>query len=598
MSSISGDLPSFEWIEPVNASCDGEQPIPAGFSKAVWNLVDKRFHDVAVSAEKWERFSNPRLAYVGRPFDMPGVEDAARRIIKAIDENGEILVFGDFDCDGVTATALLVDMIRACGGKVSHFIPVRAEGYGLSDGAVARALSQVHPSLFITVDCGMGAGEALQGILDKGIDVIVSDHHLPGAPLPKECIVVSTHSEGVPLECEGLCGAGVAFKIACGVVISKYPTNDDLGKAIRMRLFSWLDALAIATIADVVPLTGENRLIAQLGMERLSKAPRLGLKRLMLEVFSSEQSLTKITSQHIGFILAPHINAAGRISSAEAALALLLSEDADEARKNAIALKQANACRRSEDSRLEREAREIINAGTDFVVERDGAVVVAKKGWPAGVIGLCASHLSEAYNRPAVVFSLDDNGLARGSVRAPSGYNAYEALSECSGCIVKFGGHSGAAGLVIEEANLSQFREAFSLACKRQVGSLFLRPKLSISGWLDSESFDASLISSIHKLEPFGEGNPKPVWGIKGVEVKATKVGKSEPYSLQLSFKFKDGFELLGIWFHAGERFKELSSCSLWDFAGELMEDWSQGMLRLKLSVIDARRSCNPMKIE
>lgn len=591
MISDKDSLPSYNWIEPVEIAGEDQPALPKGFSKAVWSLVIRRFPEVAQNHEVWERFINPRLAYIGRPFEMPGVEEASQRIINTINEGGEIVVFGDFDCDGVTATAILVDTIKACGGKVTHFIPMRSEGYGLSEGAVARCLAQVKPSLLITVDCGIGAGEALQGILNQGIEVIVSDHHLPGAPLPKECTVVSTHSEGVPESCKSLCGAGVAFKIACGIVITKHPQSDEVGKAMRTRLFSWLDALAIATVADVVPLVGENRLLVQLGLDRLSRSPRLGLHRLMLEVFSAEQDFERINSYHLGFIFGPHINAAGRISSAEEPLALLLADSVDVAHEKAIALKQANARRRSEDSRLDREAREVIDNGEAFVPERDGAVVIAKEGWPAGVIGLCASHLSDRYHRPAAVFSLDDGGLARGSIRAPEGYNAHAALSECSEFIVKFGGHAGAAGLVIAADKLPQFREAFSKACQRQVGALSLRPKLSIASWLELGDINGSLVSSIHALEPFGEGNPKPIWGIKGVQLKATQVGKTEPYSLQLSISRDDGFEMQGIWFHAAARKQELESYPLWDIVGELIEDRYQGESSFKLCVIDARPS-------
>lgn len=581
---VHDELPLFDWEEPRAPGAVASPRCSGGMGSAVVaGLVAERFPGIAGDEEALAKFLSPKVADMGHPFEMPGVREAAGKILDAVAAGGEIVVFGDFDADGVTATAILTDVIRRLGGRVRPFIPVRAEGYGLSEAAVTRCLSGGSPKLLVTVDCGMGAGVELRRFLAAGAEIVVSDHHLPGEPLPSECTVVSTHSEGVPEACRVLCGAGVAYKIACGATVLKYPAPSKVGRA---ELLGWLDALSVATVADVVPLVGENRLLVACGLARLNKAPRIGLKELILAAFSD---LGSITTDQLGFILAPHINSAGRMKSAEVPLELLLARDADTARQCAVSLKQTNALRKSEDTRLCREAEALIAAGGVFDEKSDGAVVVAGENWPAGVIGLAASRLSEKYGRPAVVISLMPDGGARGSVRAPRGYNAHAALTECAGHLAGFGGHESAAGLSLAPEDVPAFRKAFCEACFKQVGAVRVRQGIEVEAWLGAGDIDTGLLADMHRLEPFGEGNPEPVFGVRDVAVRASAMGKAEKIHLRLHFERAGEFELDGVWFGAAGHLAEIESHSRWDVIGTLMEDTFTGELRVKLRVIDMR---------
>lgn len=591
-----GALPLREWTEPTVRSVP---PAASGvFSTHLFDsIVSTRFPEIASDAKALSRFLKPDVRNLGHPFDMPGVRDAAEAILRTVDSGGDIVVFGDFDADGVTATAILVDLLRRIGAKVRPFIPLRSEGYGLGKAAVARCLEAGAPKLLITVDCGIDSAEALGEFIAVGASVIVSDHHIPGRALPPECIVVSTYREGVP-ECRrDICGAGLAYNIAYGVTLLKYPPPDRRG---RVELVAWLEALAVATVADVVPLTGENRLYVTCGLHGLnrtfttghcgrSEAPRTGLRELCKAAFPALPG--KITADHLGFVFGPHINSAGRMRSAESALGLLLACNVDEAHAFAVELKQTNSLRKSDDAAVTKAAEEMISAGNVFDEERDGAVVVAGEGWAAGVVGLAASRLSGKYNRPAVVISTGPDGIARGSIRAPKGYNAYAALAESAGLLEGFGGHECAAGLLVATAKVDEFRRAFADACARQVGAVSLRPEMGIDSWLEPGDIDLSLLTDLDTLGPFGEGNPEPVFAIRDAEVRAYAVGKEEKKHLGLRIVRKDGIDFSGIWFDGAQYLAEFSRSSHWDVAGTLMQDSFMGETSVKLRVIDARPS-------
>ena len=578
-------LPLCDWSEPPPPPAT----VPAfagGIPPHVWHLIEERFPEAAGSAEALRRLLAPKIADLGHPFDMPGVREASAIILSTISAGGEIVVFGDFDADGVTGTAILSDTLAALGAKVRPFIPLRAEGYGLGDDAVTRCLAGGTPALLVTVDCGLGAVESLGRFLAVGAKVIVTDHHEPGPPLPPDCLVIAPHLPETPPASRHICGAGVAFKLACGLVLAAHPQRDAEGVRARSRVFAWLDALAIATVADVVPLVGDNRTYTALGLARLNDRPRLGLKELILATFETGT----VDSRNVGFILAPHLNSAGRMNSAEASLNLLLADDLDTARKCATDLKHTNALRKSETTKVETEAFAAIEAG-GFDDGADAAVVVAGQNWAAGVIGLAAAKLCERYMRPAVVLSIREDGSARGSVRAPAGYDAYAALADCNDLLYGFGGHSGAAGLSLSAEMIPAFRRAFCEACLRQTGAVSVRPAVDLAGWLEFGSVDSAFLAALHRLEPFGAGNEEPVWGVRGVTVKATQVGKSERKSLRIAMRREDGFELQGVWFSAGEHERELNAGGRWDVAGTLMEDFRGGETGVKLRVVDARRS-------
>ena len=587
MTAPRRELPLSDWSAAPLRAAPPPFAIAQGLGELAWGLIAARFPEAAADPDALGRLLSPRLADIGNPFAMPGVRAAADRLAATIDAGGEIVVYGDFDADGVTATAILSDTIRACGGRVRPFLPRRAEGYGLGDPALSRCLEGGLPALLVAVDCGIASVDAARRLLDAGCGVVVADHHVPGDPLPPACVVVAPHLDGTPDGCRHLCGAGVAFLVACGLVATRHPRRDAAGDAARRRLFAWLDALAVATVADVVPLVGLNRLFVTLGLARLNDRPRVGLRQLVLATLSEADA----DARSLGFILGPHINSAGRMASADIALQLLLAEDVDTAREAAAALKRTNALRKGETARVDGEAAGQVAAGGDFDAESDGAVVVAGEGWHAGVIGLVAAHLCERLSRPAVVCSLAPDGGARGSVRAPEGYDAYAALAACAHLLRGFGGHAGAAGVSLDAANLPAFRRAFADACRAQVGAVSVRPSLDIAGWLEPGDIDAALLDALHRLEPFGEGNPEPAWGIRGVSVTASPLGHDESKGLRLALRRDDGIDLQGLWFGGSEFLRAFDAAPRWDVAGTLLADSFGGERTVKLRVVDARPS-------
>ncbi len=588
---MNSTLPLYNWIfEAFGESVDLSRDSAAAaceLSPVIYQLLAGRYPELVKDNEALKRFLSPSIGHFGKPNDMPGVAEAAELLLNVINAEGEIVVFGDFDADGVTATAILTSMIRYCGGNVRPFIPTREEGYGLSEAAVTRCLNGGIPALLITVDCGMGATASLQRFVDCGSRVIVTDHHIPGAELPREVIIISNHNEATPPDCRELCGAGIAFKLASGLVARRNPSSTKEGRAEREFLFTWIDALAIATVADVVALTGENRVIVSLGLRSLRYTKNEGLKALIKHAFEKNPP-DGYTAYHLGFILGPHINSAGRMESADAALNLLLADDSTEATLCACKLKQTNFARKAETDTAFKEAEEIIKNDGIFDSEKDGAIVVSGKGWAPGVIGLLASRLADIYNRPAAVITESEDGLCRGSVRAPQGYNAYDALSACKTYLTHFGGHAQAAGLGLKSEDIVLFREAFSDNCFKQIGAAFIRPTIEIAGELDIGVIDSTLLESLQRLEPYGEGNPEPLWKLSGMSVKARKIGKGEMKSLALTL-LRGNLSLEAIWFKMGEYERLFSEHSHWDFVGTLMKDNYYGEERIKLVVKDAR---------
>lgn len=559
-----------------------EQGIPA----ALWPLLSARFPEVRDSTISLDRILHPKLANITPPFAFPNIRTAAARISRAIDAGEDIVIFGDFDADGVTATAILTSTLRSMGGRVRPFIPLRSEGYGLTDASIARCLADGAPSLLVTVDCGITAGNALAKIAASGIDIIVTDHHIPdGCPLPETAIVAAPHLDGVPPECRFICGAGVAFTLAAGVVATRFPDKNPAGIDARKRLFAWVDALAIATVADVVPLIGENRIFASLGLNRVNSHPSIGLKQLILATMDSHD----ITERHFGFVLAPHINSAGRMADASLALDLLLSEDPDFAHNLAIRLKQTNFLRKTECARVDNEIGKIIDAGNIFDPNSDGAFVAAGDNWHTGVVGLAAAHASEKFMRPAALISFPgggDNG--RGSVRAPAGYDVHAALSECAGFLTTFGGHECAAGISLERRNLDAFRKAFSEACKRQVGAPSIVMSLEIAAKIEIADVNDSLLAGVAMLAPFGEQNGEPVFEFDGLEAKASILGKDVAKGLRLSLSSKGGQSIEALWFGASDFYPQFRDKCKWNIAATLLADDYAGQHSIKLKVIDA----------
>jgi len=527
------------------------------------------------------RFLEPRLLHLGDPLAFPGIETATRRLWAAIEARETIVIYGDFDADGVTAVALMADVLNALGGCVKPFFPDRvAEGYGLSRTALDRCLAE-HPEtrVLLTVDCGITAVEEVAWAVSRGWDVIVTDHHEASTALPAAHAIVNPRV-GATAGAEYLCGAGVAFKLAHALI--KVGRTQGHAQSVDYDVRTWLDAVAVATVADVVPLVGENRILVSAGLDGLSRRPRMGLKALMCRAGVNNGMLN---SHHLGFLLAPRLNAAGRMATAWPAFHLLQSTDWDAAVKVAADLEGLNAARRSVEATLLEQAEAQLRASPP-----KGAVVAAGESWHLGTIGIVAARLSESWNLPAAVIALAPDGHGRGSVRGTCGDNMVDALKECQDLIHGFGGHPRAAGFRLKPGMLDAFRERFGAVCARQRGDDDARPELIIDGWLSMTDVQPGLWRALQRLEPFGEGHARPRWGMRKVKLASRPVavgGRGE--HLRITFS-SEGAKISGIWFkkgHLAETIAQAGTC--FDVVGELHENTFTGKPTLEMQLVDLR---------
>ncbi len=457
-------------------------------------------------------FLSPRLSALGDPFLLPGMADAVNRCLTAVDRHETVAVFGDYDVDGVTSTALLAGVLKRLGVDARPFLPHRMEeGYGLSVDALERCLSDLSPSLIITVDCGTGSVDAVRLAAERGVDVIVTDHHsLPDELAPAVAVVNPRRATDPGLH--DLAGVGVTFKFCHALLKSLREKTGEPPDGIDLR--DELDLVALGTIADVVPLTGENRILVTQGLVKLNEKRRVGLRSLA-EVAGISKP---IDTYEVGFQLGPRLNAAGRLGDAQRALSLIMTEDAKEAADIALHLDRENANRRS----IEKAAVESITAAMDGSFAGDSppfSIVAADTAWHPGVVGIVASRLVQRYHRPSVVIAIQDDGRGRGSCRSLEGFHIVKALDACADYLVKYGGHSAAAGLEIEPSAIDAFRTAFEGYCRSCLSGEDLRPVQKIDGWLNLRELEVAFVEQVERMKPFGMGNPTPVWGLAGVRI-------------------------------------------------------------------------------
>lgn len=464
-----------------------------------------------VSPAQIDRFLRPRLSDLADPFDLPDMAAAADRVWRALEANEPIAVYGDYDVDGVTSAALLVLVLRALGARVAVSLPNRIdEGYGLSLESLERCLATHGPRLIITVDCGTGSRDAVDRARQAGVDVVVTDHHEIG-PTLAEAVAVVNPKRGSNAGQRMLSGVGVAFKL-CHALLKAGRERGHAAANLDLR--EHLDLVALGTVADVVPVLGENRILIRHGLACLNGRSRPGL-RALAEVAGASGELG---AYHVGFVLGPRLNAAGRLGHAEAALELLLSGQDDHARGVAVTLDEANR----ERKRLETEILEesIRRVEATFRPDSHFAVVVGERGWHVGVVGIVAARLVARYGRPAVVVGFDDSGMGRGSCRSIDGLDLVAALEACSGHLHKHGGHARAAGLELHEDAFEQFRQAFHGACATALKGRDLRPQLRIDAWVTlDEVMHPGFMGTLAQLAPFGEQHPEPVWAVRDVPV-------------------------------------------------------------------------------
>lgn len=507
---------------------ESPQPIAAGISKRLAQVLWARG---VRTPEEAEAFLHPSLSDLHDPMLLYGMGEAVARIRTAIAAGERMVVYGDYDVDGVCATAILVEAFRAHGADVGWYIPSRhREGYGLNADAI-RELSQT-TRLLITVDCGITAAEETALAMQCGMDVIITDHHEPTEHLPQAVAVVDPLLGAYPFR--RLCGAAVALKLAWALFGEQAVEN------------LW-ELAALATVADLVPLLGENRVIVRHGLEKMQQTTRPGL-RALFAVAGLEGKV--ITAGHLGFQIGPRINAGGRLQEATRNVDLLLTHDKGEAAEIASALNRENAVRQQVEREIVEKAALWVDGNVDFLAER--ALVVSGRDWNTGVVGLAASKLVERYGWPAIVLSESDEGILTGSARSIPGVNIHKALTACADLFIRFGGHAQAAGMTLRAQDLAAFRARLNDA----IGELAEPDAFVPSAGYDLEAtlpeITIPMIEEFSLLAPTGFGNPSPVFCAQGVEIIEARAVGSDGKHLKLRLA-QDECAVDGIAFGQGD---------------------------------------------
>jgi len=508
-------------------------------------LVNRGFRD----ADSASQFLNPQLRQLGDPFDLPEMAAAVDRILAAIENKERMVIYGDYDVDGVTSSALLQLVLRAAGATVTNFLPHRMdEGYGLTRDGIARCLKEHQPQLLVAVDCGTGSVSEIADLQNHKVDTIVLDHHEPGVKLP-ECVAL-VNPKIVPTSRirEGgespqnsfaattpFASVGVSFKVAHALL------KRDRTLSERIDLRDHLDLVAVGTVADVVPLIQENRILVKAGLERLPHTQKIGLRALMDVAGVPDE----VSPYHIGFRIAPRLNAAGRLSDAMAALELLLTDNAARAKELATLLDEHNAERQRIEERMVEEAMVMARAQ-----ERDRVLVLAKPGWHVGVVGIVASRVQQEFYKPTVVIGIE-NKLGKGSCRSVTGFSIVGALQHCAPLLERFGGHEMAAGLSVKAGNIDELRRKLNAVAASELKDEDLSQPVRIDAIARLDDFDADFFEQLARFEPCGPDNPTPVFVVEGVRLRGAPrvVGKNH-----LRFNVTDGdASTQAIWWGRGD---------------------------------------------
>ena len=453
-------------------------------------------------------FFRPSIESLHDPYLMSGMEVAAKRVIHALTENHPICIYGDYDVDGTCSTALLYMFLKELGANVDFYIPRRLnEGYGLSKDGIDAIKENNNAKLLITVDCGITAIEETAYANEIGIDVIICDHHQPKEELPNALAVLDPLKPGCQYPFNYLSGAGVAFKLAQGVA-------EKIGK--RELPLQYLDLVALAGAADIVPLIDENRILVKEGLDKINNNPRPGIIAL---IESSGLQPGNLNSGQIVFTIAPRINAVGRLGDAKRAVELLITDSVDEARTLAKVLETENYARRKIDVDTFDNALQLVENSIDL--ENELAIVLHQEDWHPGVIGIVASRLVERYYRPTIMLTTVD-GIAKGSARSINNFNIYEALQKCEELLIHFGGHQAAAGLAVELDKVKEFKDKFNQIVKETITGDDLFPEIVIDAKIKLSELTPKFLRILDQFAPFGPENMRPVFLSEEVEIYNT----------------------------------------------------------------------------
>ncbi|MGI6727393.1 MAG: single-stranded-DNA-specific exonuclease RecJ [Anaerovoracaceae bacterium] len=519
----------------------------------------------------------PQLTY--DPFMMKDIEEAAQRILEAIEAEQEICIYGDYDADGVCAVSLLFEILTKLSAKISYYIPSRFdEGYGLNNEAI-QVIRKRGVDLIVTVDCGSVSIEEIKYAKEIGLDIIVTDHHnIKEKEL--SCLLINPKQEDCPYPEQELSGCGVAFKLAQTLQRKVNPDNEKNGLLTKKDLNGVLDLIAIATVGDIVPLLGENRTFVKYGIRTINSGKRPGLAKLINGI---GLNLGEIISDKIAYAIVPHLNAAGRMLTAETGVTLLISKDDKEVEKAAELLIENNKERRRIQEETFKE--------TLVIVEKyhrdDPVLIVNAENAHEGIAGIVAGKLKDRYYRPTILVTPSGEDDLKGTGRSIDGINLYEMLSECHSLFEKFGGHEGACGFLMKRKNLPDLREILLSSGKRlhQSNPLTFEPKLYIDGEVTPEDINFQLINTIKKLEPFGHKNPRPIFCLRGLTLnKPVYMGKRQQH---VRFYASD---LPCILFNRAEEYRKLLDRGIIaDLAGYPEINYWNGNEKIQFVVSDIR---------
>jgi single-stranded-DNA-specific exonuclease len=529
--------------------------------------------------EKADKFLHPKLSHLNEPHLLRDMKKAVERVFRAIENNEKILVWGDYDVDGTTGTVVLRKALEILGAKTGFHVPHRfTEGYGINIEKLSLAKEEGY-SLVISVDTGSRAFEAATWAKENGIDLIITDHHLADEAKgnPDAFAVINPNQIGCDYPDKHLAGVGVAFKLAHALLREKGREN---------LVESFLKMVAIGTIADIMQLTGENRAIVSLGLRDLPKAKNYGLRALMEVADCNNQ----MNSYDIGFRIAPRINAAGRMDAARAVVELFEAETFEKAREYADHLNRRNAERQTVQKQIfEFALQEYIDNGGS--AKQKHVAVIAGDGWHRGVIGLAASRITERLNRPSLVISIED-GLGHGSARSIAAYHLLNGLDSCCDLFEKFGGHAAACGFTIKRENIEMLREKLNEHAAQNLTEEDLVPQLKIDAAVSSASLNLDLVEQIKSLEPFGAGNPKPVFVTKDLLLTHEPFVMKEKH-LKMRLRDEKGKQFEAVWWDGVEKSKEqtLEPNSRIELAYTPEANTWNGNTRLQLVVNDIKLS-------
>lgn len=556
----------FKWVPRGQPFTPSQKGGSGSFPEILEHLIRQRGLPDGIDLDG---YLHPKLKDLADPFLIPEMQPAVERILQAVDRKENVCIYGDYDVDGVTSITLMRRILLAYGLEARTFIPKRGpEGYGLSAAAIARCMSEgVKPDLLITVDCGTVSIPEVSALREMGVDVVIVDHHEPIPGQRPDCHALVNPKCG--LDFTYLCAAGVVFKL--GHALMKMRKAD-------LDLKSQLDLVAVATISDIVPMIGENRLLVRHGLKTLPGTMNPGLRALQ-DITGMNGSAT---SMDVGFRIGPRLNAAGRMDAPQDALAILLTDSRRQAAEYASLLDGYNRERQTFENRIREQAMEMLTR--DFRPERDPVIVLGSRGWHPGVVGIVASRLMRQYHKPTFIIAIDENGVGKGSGRSIEGVSLVDAIRSCKDDLLAGGGHAMAAGISVREDKLGSFRKSLSEFVLTNTTDEQRKPVLTYDAEISFDQLSLEFLASYDLLQPFGSCNPQPIFVTRGIELSRPPLHMKNNH---LRFMLRQGYqEQDAVFFGGGEH--PLPDPP-WDIAFTIDRNTFRGRTTLQLIIQDVR---------